>query len=391
VNPLMNVRRRVCVVVTNRASYARIKTLLRAVQNHPNLELHLVLSASMLLHRFGHAGDVVRSDGFSPVASVHCVVEGGTPGTMAKTTGLAIMELASLFERLQPDLVLTIADRFETLATAVAASYLNLPLVHTQGGEVTGSIDESVRHAVTKLAHLHFPATELARRNIIRMGEQPESVHLTGCPSIDAIVGIDLRPLDVQFFERVGVGGPIDTRSPYLLVLQHPVTTEYASAEQQIHATLDAVSRYELPAIWMWPNMDAGSDAASKVLRHFREVNREAKIHFFTNLSVEDFARVLNNAACIVGNSSSALREASYLGTPAVNIGSRQGGRERALNVVDVDHNADAISAAIERQVAHGRFPRSTLFGDGHAAEKMVEVLATVQISLQKRLSYVDQ
>jgi UDP-N-acetylglucosamine 2-epimerase len=175
-----------------------------------------------------------------------------------------------------------------------------------------------------------------------------------------------------------------------LLVLQHPVTTEYASAEQQIHATLDAVNRYHLPAIWMWPNMDAGSDAASKVLRHFREVNRQAKIHFFTNLGVEDFARVLNNAACIVGNSSSALREASYLGTPAVNIGSRQGGRERASNVVDVDHDADAIAAAIERQVAHGRYPRSTLFGDGHAAEKMVEVLAVAQISLQKRLSYVD-
>jgi UDP-hydrolysing UDP-N-acetyl-D-glucosamine 2-epimerase len=386
----MGVRRRVCVVVTNRASYARIKTLLRAVQNHPNLELQLVLSASMLLHRFGHAEDVVRSDGFEPMASVHCVVEGGTPSTMAKTTGLAIMELASLFERLQPDLVVTIADRFETLATAVAASYLNLPLVHTQGGEVTGSIDESVRHAITKLAHLHFPATERAKRNIIRMGEQPDAVHLTGCPSIDAIEGVDLNPLDAQFFERVGVGGSIDTRSPYLLVLQHPVTTEYNSAEQQIQATLDAVRRYDLPTIWMWPNMDAGSDAASKVLRHFREVSRQAKVHFFTNLGVEDFARVLNNAACVVGNSSSALREGSYLGTPAVNIGSRQGGRERASNVVDVDHDVDEISAAIERQVVHGRYPRSTLFGDGHAAEKMVEVLAVAQISLQKRLSYVD-
>lgn len=383
-------QRRVCIVVTNRASYARIKTVIKAVEMDPRLDLQLVLSASMLLHRFGKAEDVVRADGFTPTATIHCVVEGETPATMAKTTGLTIMELAPLFERLQPDIVLSVADRFETLATAVSATYLNIPLAHTQGGEVSGSIDESVRHAITKMAHLHFPATQRAADYVFRMGENPENIHLSGCPSIDALMELDLRPLDLEFMKRFGVGEAIDTSKPYLLVMQHSVTTEYGNAAEQIEETLKAVRDIGLPAIWIWPNVDAGSDAVSKCLRQFREAHPEAPIHFFTNLPVEDFARVLKNAACIVGNSSAGLRESSFLGTPAVNVGIRQGGRERAGNVIDVGHDCQSIGAAIRRQIDHGPYAPSTLFGDGRAAERIVEVLATKELSVQKRLNYVE-
>jgi len=383
-------KRRICVVVTNRASYARIRSVLGAIQQHPHLELQLVLSASMMLHRFGRAEEVVRADGFTPTSTIHCIIEGETPVTMAKTTGLAVMELAPLFERLKPDIVLTVADRFETIATAVAAAYLNIPLAHTQGGEVTGSIDESVRHAVTKLAHLHFPATQRAGENIIRMGEFAENVHVSGCPSIDALAELDLLPLDHQFVARFGVGNTIDTTKPYLLVVQHPVTTEYSDAAQQVEESLMAIQQQEMPAIWIWPNVDAGSDAVSKRLRQSRERFPDAPLHFFINLPVEDFARLIKNAACMVGNSSAGIREASFLGTPSVNIGSRQTGRERAENVIDVDHDRAAILAAIKRQVDHGPYPSSTLFGDGRAAERIAMVLATAELSIQKRLSYAD-
>ena len=163
--------RKICVVVNSRANYGRIKSVMRAVSQHPKLKLQLLVGASALLHRFGSVVDVIRADGFEPTAVVHSIVEGETPTTMAKSTGLGILELASQFENIKPDVVLTVADRFETIATAIAASYMNIPVAHTQGGEVTGSIDESVRHAVTKLSHIHFPSSQRAYEFLLRMGE----------------------------------------------------------------------------------------------------------------------------------------------------------------------------------------------------------------------------
>src|SRR4029079_6719023 len=175
-------KRKICVVVNSRANYGRIKTVMRAVTEHPKLELQLIVGASALLHRFGSVIDVIRADGFEPTAVVHSMVEGETPTTMAKSTGLGILELASQFENIKPDVVLTVADRFETISTAIAASYMNIPVAHTQGGEVTGSIDESVRHAITKLSPFQFPATELAARRVVAMGEDPAWVFNVGCP-----------------------------------------------------------------------------------------------------------------------------------------------------------------------------------------------------------------
>jgi UDP-hydrolysing UDP-N-acetyl-D-glucosamine 2-epimerase len=383
-----NGRRRVCVVVNSRANYGRIKSVLQAIQAHPQLELQLITGASALLHRFGQVVELIRRDGFEPVATVYSIVEGETPTTMAKSTGMAIIELATQFENLKPDVVLTVADRFETIATAIAASYMNIPVAHTQGGEVTGSIDESVRHAVTKLSHIHFPATELAREYLIKMGEDPSMVHWTGCPSIDAIAAIDLS-LPKDFFDRYrGVGAELDPSEPYIVVLQHPVTTEYGQGLAQIEATLEAVSRIGMQTAWLWPNVDAGSDDVSKGIRRFRESRKPEKMHFYINFAIEDYARLLNNAACLVGNSSSALREGAFLGVPAVNIGTRQSGREHGKNVVHVGYDSEAIEAAIRRQIAHGRYERSTLFGDGRAGQRIADLLSESDMRVQKKLSY---
>ena len=347
-------KRRVCVVVNSRANYGRIKSVLTAVKAHPDLELLLIVGASALLWRFGNVAEQIRNDGFDVNAVVYSIVEGENPTTMAKSTGMGIMELATQFENLRPDVVITVADRFETMATAIAASYMNIPLAHTQGGEVTGSIDESVRHAITKLAHVHFPATELAKENLVRMGEDPKTVFMTGCPAMDIVADLDLSPEKDLLARYKGVGPELDMFKPYLVVLQHPVTTEYGSGFEQINHTLAAIKRLSMQTVWLWPNVDAGSDDISKGLRVFRENEKPDYIHFYRHFSVEDYARLIANCVCLVGNSSSGIREGSFLGVPSVNIGTRQAYREKAENCISVDYNGEEIEAAIRRQINNG-------------------------------------
>lgn len=386
-------KRNVCVVVNSRANYARIKSVMKAIQKHPELNLQLIVGASALLYRFGAVIDMIREDGFKPNYVVHSIVEGETPTTMAKSTGLGILELATHLDNLKPDIVLTIADRFETIATAIAASYMNIPVAHTQGGEVTGSIDENVRHAVTKLSHIHFPATARAKRYLIRMGEHADAVHLTGCPSLDLLIDLDLN-LPSDIFQRYkGVGADLHPDKPYVVVLQHPVTTEYGQGLAQINETLkavDKIGREGMQVVWLWPNVDAGSDDISKGLRIFREEHNPDYLHFYRHFSAEDYARVINNAACIVGNSSSGLREGAFLGVPCVNIGTRQHNRERGHNVLDAPHDSKAIYTAIKQQIHHGRYEPSRLFGDGFAGPRIADLLASVPLSIAKTLTYMD-
>ena len=381
------VKRKVCVVVASRANYARIKSVLAAVREHPELELQLIVAASALLERFGNVIDVIQADGFQVDATVYVVIEGENPTTMAKSTGLAIIELATQFENLKPDVVLTVADRYETMATAVATSYMNIVLAHTQGGEVTGSIDESVRHALTKLSHLHFAATRESHDRLLRMGEDPGCVFLTGCPSIDLVANLDLSVEGV--LDRYGgVGGSVDLSQPYLVVMQHPVTTEYEQTFEQINETLQAIAELHMQTLWFWPNVDAGSDMISKGLRVFRERYQPDYIHFYRNTSPEDFARLIHHCSCLVGNSSVAVREGGFLGVPAINIGSRQRGREQAGNAIDVDFDRREIVRAVRSQLGNGRYERSYLYGDGKAGGRIADILAGPLPPIQKHLAY---
>lgn len=381
--------RKICVVVTARPSYSRIRTVLEAVRSHPDLELQLVVGASALLDRYGNAADVIRRDGFEIAASVYMVLEGENPTSMAKTTGLGVLELATVFDNLRPDVVVTVADRFETLATAVAAAYMNIPLAHVQGGEVSGNIDEKVRHAVTKLADVHFVATEMAGERVRRMGEEPATVHVTGCPSIDLAHSVRGTTPDFDPVERYGgVGDRIELSDGYLMVMQHPVTTEYRDARRQTHETLEAISELSRPTMWFWPNVDAGSDGTSNAIRAFREAGRLHHVHFFKNMDPTDFLQVLMGADCLIGNSSVGIRESSFLGVPVVNIGTRQIGRERGPNVVDCDYGQDQIVAAVTTQLEHGPFPGTDLYGDGKAGERIAELLAEVPLTIEKRLAY---
>ncbi len=383
-------KRRICVVVTARPSYSRIRTALQAIRKHPDLELQLVVAASALLERYGNAIHSIEHDGFAIAARVYMVVEGENLVTSAKSTGLGLVELATVFDNLKPDAVVTIADRYETLANAVAASYMNIPVVHVQGGEVTGSIDEKVRHAVTKLSNIHLVSTQGAAERVRRLGEEPASVIVTGCPSIDIAAEVAASPaLDFDPFEKYGGVGPrADLSRGYLVVMQHPVTTEYQEARHQVDETLYAVKDLGLPVLWFWPNVDAGSDGTSKGIRVFREKEQPENFHLFRNMYPEDFLRLLCGATAIVGNSSVAIRECSFLGVPAVNIGSRQQGRERGRNVIDVEHDRVAIAEAIRTHIRNGKPERDLLYGDGHAGDRIADCLSTIELTIEKRLTY---
>lgn len=383
-------KRKICVVITARPSYSRIKTAIKAIAEHPELELQLVVAASALLDRYGTAVNYIEKDGFTIVAKVFNVLEGENLTAQAKTTGLGILELSSVFERLAPDAVVTVADRFETMATAIAATYMNIPLVHVQGGEVTGNIDEKVRHAITKLADLHLVASEGAKERVIRMGENPLKVYNTGCPSVDLAKEVLLNPaFDFNPFEKYGgVGSFIDLQKGYIVVMQHPVTTEYKESRLHIEETLKAIRELNIPTFWFWPNVDAGADGTSKGIRVFREKYKLDNLHFFKNMEPNDFLRLLKNSLCLIGNSSVGIRECAYLGVPVVNIGTRQVGRERGQNIIDVAYNDEAIKEAIEKQIQNGHYTPNNMYGDGSAGQNVADVLAKEHFTFDKIIQY---
>ncbi|MCF2490265.1 UDP-N-acetylglucosamine 2-epimerase [Dyadobacter sp. CY347] len=378
-------KRKICVVITARASYSRIKTLLIAIKAHPSLRLQLVLTGSGMLDKYGGMLNLLEREGFNNILKVSNLLENENHTAAAKTTGLGIIELASAFENTRPDIVVTIADRYETMSAAIAASFMNIPLAHVQGGEVTGNIDERVRHAVSKLADMHFVATESARQRVIAMGEDPHKVWHTGCPSNDLAIQAK-NDASVQFdYENCQTKFPV---SKYLVVMQHPVTNEGGFIKEQFNTLLTAIEALQIPTFWFTPNADYGADRIMKEIRIYSETTKNHKIHFLRNLNPEAFLKLIKHCACLIGNSSTGIREGSLLGVPVVNIGSRQNGRERSGNVVDVDFESDAIADAVREQLANGPYQSSFLYGKGNAGLQIAEILATTELKTNKQITY---
>lgn len=311
-------------------------------------------------------------------------MEGENPTSMAHSAAAALSGIIPVLAAEDPDYVVVIGDRYEVLPIALAASYMNIRIVHTMGGEVTGTLDESVRHAITKLSHLHFAATREAANRIISMGEDPRTVHWVGCPRIDIAREIAGR-FNPENVHLDGVGSSINLEEPFILVSQHPVTTEYELAGLQMKQTLEAISAIGLPSIVLWPNSDAGGADISKSLRIWRESHPETNLRFVKNLPAETYMGLMSIAACLVGNSSSGLREGSFLGTPVVNIGSRQQSRECAENVIQAEYSVESIRGAIENALDAGKSEPSSLYGTGNSGQRIAQVLAQDHFpSLQK-------
>lgn len=384
-------KRKICIVLTTRGNYAKMKSVIEKIQVADDLELQLILGGMVVLEKYGRVLDSISNTNFTAVRNINFVIEGGDLVTMTKSAGLAVNEFASVCEQLKPDIVVVIADRFECLSLAMTAAYMNIMVAHVEGGEVSGSIDESIRHAITKLSHIHFPASHDAAKRIEKMGEHKDAIHMVGGTSMDIIRELDLEDLaPVRSLQHnSGIGDVLNLeKEQYLVVIQHPVTSEYAESLRHINETIKAIKILNMPTVWIMPNMDAGSDGISKGIRLFREKEQPKNIHFFKSLAIEYYAPLLKNAACKIGNSSSGIREAAFLGTPSVNIGTRQNGRERGHNVIDVDYDCNQIVEAVRSQVKHGHYEQNFLFGDGYASRKICDVLRSCRIESQKKISY---
>ena len=339
--------RRICVFIGSRANYGRLLSVLKAIQNHPKLELKLVTGASAL--------DMPME--FIPDVQIQCLADGDNLQAMTLTCSLALAQLGGVLERLKPDAVLLHGDRYEQLPIALTAAYMGIPLVHTEGGDITGTIDERVRHAVTKLADVHFPVTELSRRRIVAMGEYPDMVFTVGSTALDTIADIDLTNNRME---------------PYVLILHHPNTTK----QEEFGKLVEAVNQLDIYKIWMNPNVDPGSKAMLKLI-HRQDVE------FSKNLSPEEYARLLYNCECAIGNSSSFIKEGAFLGVPAVLVGDRQKGREHGDNVVFADY--DDILPKVKAQMGR-RYPKDYRFGNGRAGKEIADILAEIELGREKKL-----
>ncbi|MBM3808807.1 MAG: UDP-N-acetylglucosamine 2-epimerase (hydrolyzing) [Acidimicrobiia bacterium] len=379
-------KRKVCFPITSRAYYGRSQLLIRKLHSHPDIDLTLMLGGSILLDKYSrHIADDIAAGGFDIEASLFNVIEGGNHVAMAKTACLTALEFTNNLYTSEPDIVLICGDRFEQLAIAMAAAYLNITVAHIEGGDVTGSIDESVRHAITKLAHLHFVTNEGAHRRVLAMGEDPRYVFNTGSLDVELAAHVSTTITNEQI-NALGVGHDVDIERPFLMVVQHPVTTD-TDNRAHLETTLRVVSSFDLPTIWFWPNPDAGTGEMADSLRHMREKHPELTAHmrFITNVPANDFVALLAHTACLVGNSSAGIKECSYLGTPVVNIGARQQGRLAAEHVTQVGYDAADIGAAIATQLAHGRYAPSHIYFKDNASDKIANLLATTPLYTQKR------
>jgi UDP-hydrolysing UDP-N-acetyl-D-glucosamine 2-epimerase len=388
----MKNKKKICVFVGSRANYSSIKSVMVAIKKHEDLELQTILGSSAVLDRFGKVSDLIVQDGFSIDYVFYNNIEGENPVTMAKSTGLGIIEVSSILNNLSPDMVVVVGDRFEMMSVTIAAAYMNILICHTMGGEVTGTIDESIRHAISKFSHIHFVSNSDAKKRVIMMGENPEHVFNVGCPRID-LVKEELKKNNKKSFSKLflnnlGVGSKINLDNDFLLVSQHPVTTEYGDGRSQVRETLKALNELKIPTIMLWPNIDAGSDDISKEIRTFREEFNPEWLHIFRNLPVTTYINLMNMALCLVGNSSSGIREGAYIGTPVVNIGTRQHRRLKSKNVIQVKYDSNEIVNAIKRQIELGKYPISSIYGDGGTGVEIANVLANIDLDVQKTIAY---
>lgn len=415
--PNQNNIKKICVVTTNRSDYGRMKPVMERIRREPGLSLQVVAGTSLFLDHFWwylrhgepvsllkslpwylkargkvllngaaawqleHLTRTITQDGFSVHARLPIFLEGGNTTTMVKTAGLGLVGIPDIFEKLKPDVVLINGDRFEIFSVAMAAAFSNIRIAHIEGGDVSGTIDESIRHAISKLAHLHFPATEKSRKRLVQMGENSDHVFACGSPIIDVLKTADLS-LDNSFYERHRCGGMrVDLTKDFLLVMQHPVTTDYENNERHARELIAAVASFSMPSVFFASNIDAGSDGVSKVIREYRDQNPKPNAAFFKSIPTDEFSKVLAHARVAVGNSSSFLRETAFLGTPTVVIGNRQQNRERDKNAVEVPCERERIRVAIQNQIKHGGYPSSAIFGDGTAAERIVEILSHTDLN----------
>tara|TARA_Y100000816_G_scaffold93785_1_gene65011 strand:- start:14262 stop:15422 length:1161 start_codon:yes stop_codon:yes gene_type:complete len=384
--------KKICFTVLSRANYGSIRKLMSEVMIDKKLTMQLVVGASALTDEQGKCVDLINKDGFKINYRADMNIKADQPSNMAQTVGIGLLKLPEIYSKLKPDVIFVVGDRYEIMSAVISASYMNIPIAHTMGGEITGTIDESVRHAVSKFSHLHFVSNKDSYDRIVKLGEKKHYVFNVGCPRIDLVKDIIKQKLKKKseiYVNKHGVGDNIDFENKFIIVSQHPVTTEYSETISHIKETLKAIEKINIQAIFLWPNTDAGSEQISKQIRIWRERKKMKKIRFLRNIPSDYYITLMKNASCIVGNSSSAIREGSYIGIPAINIGTRQNKRLRGKNVIDVRNNSAQIINAIKKQIKVGKYKSQNIYGNGTASKKIVKILKRIKnINIQKTNSY---
>jgi len=376
------VLRNLYVATSNRSDYIKIKPVLDEMKKRA-IPFNIVVSGSHLALKQGHTYRAIEKDNFEIKEMLACQIDGTSLESMSKSVGLSIMEHSHFFAREKPSCILLVGDRFDIFPVAIAASMMNIPFLHVQGGEISGSIDESIRHAITKLSHVHFASTEEARRRVISMGELPDRVFCTGCPTVDMLKNFKEEDLVLSYLQKSNKLFSDLRERDYFIVIYHPVTTEYNHCKEAIEVVLEAVESFNKHILLVYPNRDAGADSMVDVV--MRRSRVYGKYILGRHIDFEDYIKLMYNCSAFIGNSSSGIRETGTFGIPTVNVGNRQHMRERNKNVLDIDVDRELIIDAINRALNVGRYPCENIYGDGNASKQIVDILSTLdELEIQK-------
>ncbi|MFQ5661952.1 MAG: UDP-N-acetylglucosamine 2-epimerase [Candidatus Paceibacteria bacterium] len=388
---IKNKKRKICFVITSFIHYSRNLLVLEELKKRKDIDLHIVIGGTALLSKYTSKYTQIKTlleqAGFKNLYEVHFNLEGDTETVKAKTVGIGIVEFSNIFNNIKPDIVVARGDRFEVLAAATAASYMNIPIAHIEGGDVSGTLDEAVRHSITKLAHIHFPTNDQSKKRIISMGENKKYIFNFGSPDIEMIEKM-LKSRKTFNISKTGSGAGVNLKDEFIIVMYHPVSTDVKILSENTKNLLNAVHETGTQALWFWPNVDLGSEEISHEMRMFSDKVSDHKIRFMRYLEPEQFSYILKNANCMVGNSSAGIKECSFLGIPVVNIGSRQGKRLRVKNVINTSEEKEKIKKAIEKQLLNGIYKKSNLYYKKNTSKNIAKTLATINLYVQK--SFAD-
>lgn len=380
-------KRKILYITGTRADFGLMMPVLKKIDKNHSLELEIVATGMHLMDDFGKTIDDVKKEGFK-THILEAIYEKDTKDSMARFIGVVVQKLSEKINKIRPEIILLLGDRGEMLAGAIVGSYMTIPVAHIHGGEVTATVDESARHAITKLSHIHLAATKGSAERIIKMGEEQENVFVVGAPGLDNI--LNKKPISPETISRQY---DLDLSKPIVVVLQHPVTTEIDQCEEQIKKTMDAVTELGHQTIVIFPNADAGGRRMIEAMNRYKSYN---SIKMFKNIPYDEYLSILNVASVMVGNSSGSIIEAPSFGLPVVNVGIRQKDRERSENMIDVDHDKDEIKKAIEKAIYDTNFKKQVNscknpYGDGNASDRIVDILAGIKINrelIQKKITY---
>jgi len=386
----MEMKKKICAITGSRSEYGILRPILFEIENHCELELSLIVTGMHLSEQYGYTIEGIRKDGFVIDAIVEMTLDSSSGSSMAKSTGLGIIGISQAFQQIKPDIILIVGDRCEVLAASIAAIYMNIPIAHIHGGDksIGGHADDSIRHAISKISHIHFAVSKESQERLLKLGEESFRTFCVGSPVLDTIKNMDFLSKN-EIFIKFG----LNPKEKMILAVQHPITKESNESGEQLTNTLNALKKTNIQTILVYPNSDMGSKEMIKVIREFEKFDF---LKTFKNINQKDFLNLMKYSNLYIGNSSSALIESPFFGIPVVEIGNRQKGRERAENVLSSEYSEDDILDKINKSLYDVKYIQkcrncNNPYGKGQTSEIIASVLAEIEVNdklMTKEITY---